>query len=364
MNRTLIYVILILGLFIFLAWYFSAIFIYIVLAIIISAILRPMTNRLSRGQIYRIRMPRILAVLVSFSIFFLVACLFVILFIPLISDQIRILTGLNYEELLEQVKTPIQRFEQFLFEYNLSSQEPGFIMESFRAFLSEQISSINFGDVVNQIISFTGNFFIGFLAVFFISFFLLYEMAPMRKKMITLIPNRYFEVSIVAFNKIEQLLSNYLLGLLFQMTAIFTLASVGLSIFGIKYALTIAIFAAVANLIPYLGPILGSVFGIIVGISTGTDLVTTNDYIFMIIKIVGVFSVVQVTDNIVLQPLIFSKSVKAHPLEIFIIIFAGATLAGIAGMIAAIPAYTIIRVISTEMYAGYKQYSVFNRKTS
>jgi predicted PurR-regulated permease PerM len=64
-------------------------------------------------------------------------------------------------------------------------------------------------------------------------------------------------------------------------------------------------------------------------------------------------------DNIVLQPLIFSKSVKAHPLEIFIIIFAGATLAGIPGMIAAIPVYTILRVSAVELYAGYKQYHIF-----
>jgi predicted PurR-regulated permease PerM len=68
---------------------------------------------------------------------------------------------------------------------------------------------------------------------------------------------------------------------------------------------------------------------------------------------------VQITDNIVLQPLIFSKSVKAHPLEIFVIIFAGASLAGVLGMIAAIPVYTIIRVVLIELYQGYKQYKIF-----
>ena len=104
---------------------------------------------------------------------------------------------------------------------------------------------------------------------------------------------------------------------------------------------------------------MGSAFGIIVGLSTGNDLITTQDYTFLVLKITGVFSVVQLTDNILLQPLIFSKSVKVHPLEIFVIIFAGASIAGIPGMIAAIPAYTIIRVSVTELRKGYKQYYIF-----
>ena len=174
-----------------------------------------------------------------------------------------------------------------------------------------------------------------------------------------MIPNKYFEVSIAALDKIERLLSNYLLGLSFQVLVIFTMASVGLTIMGIKYSLTIALFAALANLIPYAGPLLGSAFGIIVGLSTSGDLVTSNDYIFLIVKVVSVFSVIQLTDNILLQPLIFSKSVKVHPLEIFVIIFAGASIAGIPGMIAAIPAYTIIRVSIVELRRGYKQYSIF-----
>ena len=229
--------------------------------------------------------------------------------------------------------------------HNISGEEPGFLVDALRQKLISFISTIRFSNILNELLSITGNFFVGFLAVTFITFFFLYEMGYLRKQLISFIPNKYFEVTIAAYNKIERLLSNYLVGLLIQMTTIFTMASIGLSIFGIKYALTIALFAAVANLIPYLGPILGASFGIIVGISTGTrSLFTQQDYLLLIIEIASVFAIVQVTDNIVLQPLIFSKSVKAHPLEIFIIIFAGASLAGILGMIIAIPVYTVLRV--------------------
>lgn len=155
------------------------------------------------------------------------------------------------------------------------------------------------------------------------------------------------------------LLASYLIGLLLQVFLLFCLASMGLSILGIKYALTIAIFAAIANIIPYAGPIIGAVFGLIVGMSTIGFQGTGQEVFVLSVKIISVFALVQVTDNLVLQPLIFSKSVKAHPLEIFIAIFAGATLGGILGMVVAIPVYIILRTVMSEVYSGYKQYQVF-----
>jgi predicted PurR-regulated permease PerM len=131
----------------------------------------------------------------------------------------------------------------------------------------------------------------------------------------------------------------------------------------IEYALTIALFAAIANLIPYAGPILGAMFGIIVGISTGSYS-QDSELTYLLIKILSVFSIVQIIDNILLQPMIFSKSVKAHPLEIFVVIFAGAKIAGVLGMIFAIPVYTIFRVSVMEFYKGYKSYRIFKIKTS
>jgi predicted PurR-regulated permease PerM len=131
----------------------------------------------------------------------------------------------------------------------------------------------------------------------------------------------------------------------------------------VEYALTIALFAAIANLIPYAGPILGTLFGIIVGISTG-NFSSDSEYTYFLFKIISVFATVQMTDNVVLQPMIFSKSVKAHPLEIFVVIFAGAKIAGIVGMIFAIPVYTIFRVSVMEFYKGYKSYRIFNIKAT
>lgn len=294
----------------------------------------------------------------SFIALFLVIEVFSLLFLPLISEQIEVLKSVNYVALLDQFRSPLDGFEGFLINNNLTSRAPGFIISDLKTDVMNFITGLDFSAMINNVIKYTGSLVIGVLAVGFITFFLLYELSSLRRKIIRLIPNEFFEVSISAFTKIEQLLSNYLVGLLFQMSAIFAIASIGLSIIGVEYAITIALFAAVANLIPYLGPILGASFGVIISL-IGSGAVEGQSQLVMVFQIISVFVVVQVIDNLVLQPLIFSKSVKVHPLEIFVIIFAAARLAGIPGMILAIPVYTIIRVSSKEIYTGFKQYQIF-----
>ncbi len=338
---------------------FTDILAYLVFALIVTTILRPLNNYLNKLYFYGYNIPRPLTILLSFALLIGFIVLFVGLFIPLVSEQIDILNQLDYDALYKNISEPVRSVESFLIDSIPSIGEQGFLIEAVRTNILNFFQTFDFSLLINNIISVTGSIFIAILAVGFISFFMLYEKGLIRRTFISIIPNKYFEVSIGAIYKIESLLSNYLLGLLFQMVAIFTMAAVGLSIFGVKYAITIAVFAAVANLIPYAGPILGSLFGIVVGVTTGGLFEMDNQLFFLVVKIISVFAVVQITDNIVLQPLIFSKSVKAHPLEIFVIIFAGASLAGVVGMIAAIPAYTIIRVVFVELYKGYSQYKIF-----
>lgn len=353
--RYLVVFIVAFGLF---AWVFTSIFYYFIISLVISSILRPMANYFSQTQVYGLGIPRYIGVLLSFLVLAGVIAIFVILFIPVFSAQFETLSGLDYDSIVSRVSQPIVSIERFMIENNLTVNDEGFLFETIRGNVLNFFQERNFV-FINNFFSYTTQFLIGLIAVLFITFFMLYEDGLVRRKLISLIPNAYFEVTISAITKIEVLLSNYLVGLLIQMLAIFTLASLGLSLFGIPFALTIALFAAVANLIPYLGPLMGTLFGVVVTLSTSGALATPNDYLLVVVKLLVVFGTVQLIDNILLQPLIFSKSVKAHPLEIFVAIFAGASLAGILGMIAAIPAYTILRVMVVEMYAGYNQYRVF-----
>lgn len=358
MKRPVVYLFIAILIFFLLGWYFSNITLYLIFSLVIAAILRPLTNRINSIHLMGQHVPRWLSILLSFALVITLIFLISLLFIPLISAQIQMISSYDLDYIYEKIQNPIGKIEDLLIQFEIVKSEPGFLIMQVRENLVSSFGKVNFQGLINTIINTTSSLLIAIMAVSFITFFLLLENGMLRRNIMNLIPNSYFELAVSTFNKVEKLLSNYLVGLLIQITCIFSLAAIGLTLMDIDYALTIAMFAAVANLIPYAGPILGATFGVIVGLSTG-EFDQSKEITLMVFKILSVFGMVQVTDNVILQPLIFSKSVKAHPLEIFVVIFAGAKIAGILGMIFAIPVYTIFRVSFMEFYIGYKEYKIF-----
>ncbi len=123
---------------------------------------------------------------------------------------------------------------------------------------------------------------------------------------------------------------------------------------GLSNSVLIGLQAAFFNIIPYIGPLIGSAVGVLLGIATHIEL----DFFTQLLPLTGwmvlVFILTHLIDNLVSQPLIFSNSVNAHPLEIFILLLIAGSLAGISGMILAIPAYTVIRVFAKEFFNKFK----------
>jgi predicted PurR-regulated permease PerM len=269
MKKGTLNVILVAIIVIALGYIFSNIVFYVIVSAIIAAILLPIVDRLDHIQVGRFNFPRAVAVLISFGILGLFISAFVSLFIPLFQEQVDLITSFDKEEMSKNSLNGIRQIEAFLIENNIiENQEKGFIFDTILHHKEKLFQRFNLTEILNSLVSFTGNIFITTIAVFFISFFLLFDKGLIRRAVLSIVPNKYFELSVTAFDKIKILLSNYLNGLVLQMLSIFILVSAGLSLFGVKYAITIAIFTAVANLIPYLGPILGAFFGLLVIITT------------------------------------------------------------------------------------------------
>lgn len=199
-----------------------------------------------------------------------------------------------------------------------------------------------------------GNLVVGIMSVAFIAFFFLKEQGLFYEMIKSVVPLNYEERTMHAVDEISKLLIRYFTGILIQITIITILASLLLTVFGIKNALLIAFFAAMMNVIPYLGPIIGASFGAIITISSNLNVSFYNELLPQLTKVFVVFGIVQLVDNFVLQPNIFSKSVKAHPLEIFLIVLVGAKVGGILGMVLAIPLYTAFRVIGKVFLSEFK----------
>ena len=127
-----------------------------------------------------------------------------------------------------------------------------------------------------------------------------------------------------------------------------------MSFLEIQHVILIGFLAGVINVIPYVGPVIGGLIGVLIGISTNLQLEFYTELLPLSGKIFLVFATMQLIDNFIFQPLIFSNSVKAHPLEIFIVVLSSGTIWGITGMIVAIPFYTLFRVVAKEFLSEFK----------
>jgi predicted PurR-regulated permease PerM len=208
--------------------------------------------------------------------------------------------------------------------------------------------------LLNSIISGFGSFSIGLFSVLFIAFFLLKDSKLLEQGILTFVPSGNEGRSKKSMNTIKNLLSRYFLGLIFQILIIFIIYTIVLLIVGVDNAVVIAFLCALLNLIPYVGPLIG---GILMMALTMTNFVGYDFQDVILPKTIYVmigFAIGQLVDNFLSQPIIFSKSVKSHPLEIFLVILIAGILFGIVGLIVAIPAYTAIKVILKEFLSENK----------
>jgi predicted PurR-regulated permease PerM len=208
--------------------------------------------------------------------------------------------------------------------------------------------------LITGFISTLSNFFVAIASVLFISFFFIQEQGIFLSFLLTLVPDPYVEQTQNAIQDSIKILSRYFNGLLLQMVLITLYMLSVLSIFGIKNALIIAFFAALMNLIPYLGPIFGAAFAVLITFSSNLALPFYSEMLPQLVTVVLIFSSMQILDNYIFQPVIFSKSVMAHPLEIFVVILAGANIGGISGMVLAIPIYTVLRSFAKIFFEKFK----------
>ncbi|HOY12902.1 MAG TPA: AI-2E family transporter [Saprospiraceae bacterium] len=208
--------------------------------------------------------------------------------------------------------------------------------------------------IFSSTVSAFGNMVVGIMSVMFIAFFFLKEQGLFYEMIKTAVPVEYEERTTHAIDESSKLLIRYFIGIFIQITIVTIVSTILLSALGIQNALLIAFFAAIMNVIPYMGPIIGASFGAIITISSNLNVSFYNELFPQLIKVFIVFGIVQLIDNFILQPNIFSKSVKAHPLEIFLIVLIGAKLGGILGMVLAIPLYTVMRVIGKVFLSEFK----------
>jgi len=185
----------------------------------------------------------------------------------------------------------------------------------------------------------------------FAVFFLLKDGPELTKYLVSMIPNRYFEMMLNILHKTDQQLGGYLRGQFFDALIIGVLSIIALWILDVKYFMLIGIFAGLANMIPYVGPLVGGTAAVLVVLMDGGGGLE-------VLLVIAAFAAIQLTDNVLVQPLVVAKSVDLHPLIVIFAVIIGGQFFGILGMLLAVPVTGIIKVLISELYLGVRKYNL------
>ena len=321
----------------------QSVILYIIIAAIISLIGLPIVSFLKT----KLKFNNTLAVIVAMTTIIGLLLSLIGLLIPLVVEQGQNLSLLNIKELESSVESLYQKVIHYLSDKDIDVDKS--------LTTSNLFSKIDYSIIpnfLNAIIGGFGSFSIALFSIIFISFFLLIDSKLLEQGILTFVTDRNEDGTKRSLNEIKNLLSRYFVGLVLQISILFVIYTAILLTFGVNNAIVIAFLCALLNLIPFIGPMIGLVLMVFLTMTSfiGSDFQTVilTKTIFVIIG----FLIGQLVDNFFSQPIIFSKSVKSHPLEIFLVISIAGVLFGIVGLIVAIPLYTSIKVILKEFLSN------------
>ncbi len=322
--------------------------VYAVLAMLISYMLDPVVNRMQATG-----MNRTFATTITLATLILIIIWGSTTVIPIAANQ---MAGLARQLDIDNLRFIADQIEASIIG-NFDFVPQGFLRDNI-AVLSENLFDVGkFSDVIGDLFGIFTNVFTAFLIIPFAIFFFLKDGHKIRRDLLQLVPNKYFETTLSLIDKVETRLGVYFRSVFVQCTLVGIISWLALSVAGLNNSASVGIAIGLANSIPYFGPILGYVLSIVISI------IETGDFSLVIPCIIAVL-IAQIVDNIILQPLLFSRSADMHPVAILFIIMIGAQTAGILGMLIAIPIATVIKISINQIIWSFNNYQVFRLDTT
>ena len=332
----------------FLVWYFRSIVVYVLISAVLAVMGNPLVKRLAALHIKGWKVPRWLAALATLIVIWVVLATLCSLFVPLVFNKIYQLSNVDFATVVASIEEPIARAQSYLHEFFAMPESTFSLSEALASALKIDIESLNtvFASIVNVVLSSV----IAIFSITFITFFFLRDEGLFYAMITAMFPERYHENITRALDSVTLLLARYFTGILSESLLLMVAVSLTMMAFGMKAAdaAFIGLVMGVMNVVPYAGPLIGGVVSVFVGIVTPIGGMTVGH---TAVVIIGSLLILK---GLVLQPTLYSSRVKAHPLEIFLVILIAGSLAGILGMLLAIPSYTVLRVFAKEFFSQFR----------
>jgi predicted PurR-regulated permease PerM len=341
-----------------LAFVFFKIVVYILISSILFLIGAPLTKKMESVKIRSRRMSDALSATITLVL--IVAIIFILfkMIVPPLIRQMDLLSNLNFADVLQNILVQFPDLDSAVKNYG-SAQDV-------KTALSGQLDSfLNFSNIswaVDHAFSYAGTILGGTACVLFITFFFLKDERLLKESILMFTPSSQEHSVRDVLRTSKKMLSKYFTALFIDMLIVGLCAGTLMWILGIDNALIIGFTAGILNIVPYIGSVITMIVAIFLGVS---GCIAHGEYVLIAETIaktfLGLLSI-NLIDGFLVQPFIFSNSVKAHPLEIFIVTLMAATIGGIAGMIVALPVYTILRIIAKEFLSHYKFFKKLTEK--
>ena len=334
-------------------WYFRSVLVYVILAFIVSLVGQPLVRGMKKITVKGKCAPTWLLAILAIFLILAGLSLVVTQVIPVVTGIIRdasLFSNMHMPEgnLVDNINNWVTGLFPSLGPH---FDAVGKVME----YLKGISTNFSLSGVIGSVASAVADVAVGLFSVVFISFFFVKDEKLFGNIVAALTPERFESSVRDAIGDIERLLSRYFVGLIIEMMGVALIDFLGLwaiARVGFGYALGIGFIAGILNIIPYIGPLIGEVLGVLLcvvlkyGAGVGLDV---NIWVFALI-VLAIMLAAQLVDNFVYQPLIYSTSIQATPLEIFIVILMAGHMGGAVGMLAAIPTYTVVRVIAGRFF--------------
>ena len=341
----------------FVAWYFSSILTDILVAAILSLIGKPVIEFIARLKIGKYTLGRSVSAVITLLLIASVLTSLFVFITPLIGKLVAQMGTIDFDAMRIKLAIPLTKYNLILHEIFPSLDQSVTIESIITSQLEDVFNFSMFTSTFSSITSFFVRFIVSAFTITFVTFFFLKDTNMFANMVLMFVPVKYEENTKRALDSVNRLLVRYFTGISMEMLLITILNTLGLCwVGGLSFhlAVVLAFLSGVLNVIPYIGPVVAGAFGTLMGVVSMYGAVGDAVVGVLIFKFILVFVITHIIDVFIFQPYIYSNSVKAHPLEIFLVILLAGNIAGILGMLIAIPAYTVLRVFAKEFFSNFK----------
>jgi len=320
-----------------------------VFGFVIAYLVLPFVNQLEKRMpsvFHKRNLARLSAILLVYLILFILLITVLYLFFSVVIHQVGLLAieaPILSERIGEQINAWLK--EKDLLEMWSSYQNN--IEVNIRTQIESQLQVIaqrlleSFVNVFQQgatgifdVLSKTVSFFLGILIIPIWLFYVLIDSREISKGLINLIPLSFRGDILIIIQMVDRIFNAFLRGQLILCVVVGVVSFIGLTIMGVPFAALLGIIAGVSEAIPMIGPLLGMIPALLIALSLNSNVLIYTFILYMLISQI---------ESMWLKPLIMGDRLALHPALIMVVLFIGANLGGILGMVLSAPIMAVLR---------------------